>query len=193
MFLVISDEQLVSPEIAPRFLCLKSHLLQQKWKWHFNDHGKWNHNLYLISCLFFFNELLMQAFFPPVDRYTSTFSKPSLNHYSILSACQWPLPAGLINLNISSRTICVKKFCFNAITENSAASSVTHHFTHVQIYCRVHYQICVQWMVVWQLASFLPSFYCSFKDWKMKKFPASLAARVLDVNWVLPSGILVNI
>lgn len=147
--------------------------------------------LLAASFFFFFNELLMQAFFPPVDTHQH-FPNPL---WTITLSCQLAsgLAAGLINFNISSKTICVKKFCFNAITKNPAASSVTHHFTHVQIYCRILYQICVQWMVVWQLASFLPSFYCSFKDWKVNKFPASLAARVLDVNWVLPSGMLVNI
>lgn len=169
MFLVISDEQLVSPEIAPRFLCLKSHLLQQKWKWYFNDHGKWNHNIYLISCLFFFflMSCLCKHFLPVVTH--QHFPNPL---WTIMLSCQVAsgFAAGLINFNISSRTICVKKFCFNAITKNPAALSVTRHFTHVQIYCGVHYQICVQWMVVWQLASFLPSFYCFFKDWKVNNF-----------------------
>lgn len=94
----------------------------------------------LAASFFFFNELLMQAFFPPVDTHQH-FPNPL---WTITLSCQLAsgLAAGLINFNISSKTICVKKFCFNAITKNPAASSVTHHFTHVQIYCRIHYQMC---------------------------------------------------
>lgn len=147
--------------------------------------------IFTLLAASFLNELLMQAFFPPIDTHQH-FPNPL---WTITLSCHLAsgLATGLINFNISSRTICVKKYCFNTITKNPAASSVTHHFKHVQIYCRVHYQIRVQWMVVWQLASFLPSFYCSFKDCKVNEFPASLAARVLDVNWVLPGGVLVNI
>lgn len=43
-------------------------------------------------------------------------------------------------------------------------------------------------------ASILSTFLLLFlQRLESKQFSASLAARVLDVNWVLPSGVLVNI